>query len=61
MASAPNAQRQNTTVAGGCPKTSTGHPTVPEMVMARIICTAPRVVVFMSFPSLPDRTCGEAA
>jgi hypothetical protein len=49
IASAPNAQRQKTTVAGGCPSSITGQPTVPEMTMARVICNTPPVLIFICF------------
>ncbi|RYP57701.1 hypothetical protein DL771_011428 [Monosporascus sp. 5C6A] len=45
--SAPNTQRQNTTSATGWPERTTNQPIVPEMIMAAVISTVPRILSFM--------------
>ena len=54
MATAPNTQRQNTTVGAVCPVSMTSQPTVPEMVMAAVISSAPRVMGFMQNSFVDD-------
>lgn len=53
-ASAPNAQRQNTTSITGWPERTTNQPIVPEIVMAAVISTVPRVLSFMWIASYVD-------
>ena len=47
---APNRQRQNTTSITGWPERTTNQPIVPEIVMAVVISTVPRVLSFMKLP-----------
>jgi len=49
-ATAPKAQRQNTTSMTGWPDMTTNQPIVPMMVIAAVISIVPRTVLSMTIP-----------